>query len=693
MNSADVDDSTAGGGVRRRLVTIAVRAYPDGDEAFAEGVEEQLQTIGAWWCSPELGERRFTPEHATSLRNRQDVDRFLDSIELREAPAEDAIVLFISGHGHPGSGGNHHFLLPATEVDRLANTAYRTAELVAAAVDSHAQHVLVIVNACYAEGTSIDLAKLKADLNAERANSPTIAGLATTNIRKTVGVRDLSRLLARIHQQLLTSAELAAEHLTFTEFLEQLNAAAKDLGCDAPLPFLGMTVSQTEHHCLPNPGYKPSKELAAPQRSQVATSDAEMRFWINRASGRPHRTDPGWYFSGRQPLTRALADFLHAGPPQGRSPSLIITGTAGSGKSAVIGRAVTLSDSNCREDPALARALEDTPTETVPPVGSVDVAVRARQRPAEEVIAALLNGIGGKPPTSTSGQGHLAALREALLTALHGIASTGRTVTFVIDGVDEADDPYRMVPQVIAPLAQAPSGAPKLIIGVRSHLTRDTPYADDNALLDHLRRALTIHQPTGVKLPPVELRTDGPDTVQDIQTYLQALLGGIDDYSLDAAETARRITRHIPEVSFLDARIAGDQIREAEHPRDRLDDPHWWDSLGEGLVGLLSEDLRRLSTPKLPPETALGLLRAAAFAQGAGIPWGPIWPAVTEAILDRPLPDADAAIAALRAGRLVGYLAQDTEDGRIVYRLAHERLAEVLRDEPHRLYLSRRGQS
>ncbi|MEW1912365.1 hypothetical protein AB0442_28665 [Kitasatospora sp. NPDC085895] len=62
---------------------------------------------------------------------------------------------------------------------------------------------------------------------------------------------------------------------------------------------------------------------------------------------------------------------------------------------------------------------------------------------------------------------------------------------------------------------------------------------------------------------------------------------------------------------------------------------------------------------------------------------------MAEAVLDRPLPGADAAIDALRTGRLVGYLAQDTEDGRIVYRLAHECLAEVLRDEPHRLHTPR----
>ncbi|MEW1912358.1 ATP-binding protein [Kitasatospora sp. NPDC085895] len=692
MDLAREADSPAADGIRRRLVTIAVQDYGDDDPTFTDGMKEQFQALDTWWCDPALGERRFTPEPVPDLQSRRDVAAFLDDIDLQEAPADDAVVLFISGHGHASPGGSHYLLLPESEPTRIAGTAYRTTDLIAAAIDSHAKHVLVIVNTCYADGTAINLAQLRSDLNAQRANSPTIAGLATTDIRTTIGVRAFSRLLTQAHQQLRTSAELTTRYLSFTEFLEQLNDAAAATGHTAPLSLLGSDGSRIPHLCLPNPGYQPPKLLVAPQRSQVATSEADMRYWISRASGRPNRSDPGWYFSGRKPLTRALADFLREGPPQGHSPSMIITGTAGSGKSAIIARAVTLSDSGFRANPDFTQAVEDSPTETVPPVGSIDIAVLARQRTAEDVTAALLDALGCPPPAPDPGQDRLTALRGSLLTALHDLADAGRTITIVIDGLDEADAPYLLVPQIIAPLAQATT-APKLVIGVRSHLTDAAPTADhsvpDTALLDHLRRALTTRDPAGAELPPLELRTDGPDTVHDIQSYLQALLDDVPDHSFDPATTARRITAHIPAISFLDARLAGNQIREADHPHDLLDDPYWWDSLGQGLVGLLGQDLRSLNTPALPPATALGLLRAAAFAQGAGIPWGPIWPAMAEAVLDRPLPDADAAIDALRTGRLVGYLAQDTEDGRIVHRLAHERLAEVLRDEPHRLHAPR----
>ncbi|MEV7937201.1 ATP-binding protein [Kitasatospora sp. NPDC088264] len=685
---------SAADGARRRLLTVVVPGYQDEDPDFADGVKEQLQVLDTWWCDPALGIRAFTHEPAPDLQERRQVEAFLEETELREAPREDAIVLFISGHGEASGSGSHFLLLPSTDRKRLLATAYRTSDLIAAALDSHAQHVFVIVNTCYSRGADINLAQVTRDLNRQRSNSPTLAVLAATDFGTTVGVRELSALLTQVHKQLSTSAELTSEYLSFAEFMEQLRDAARATGYQAPFPLLGLDGASTPHLCLPNPGYRPTTHLVAPQRSQVAATEEDMRYWISRASGRPNRKDPGWYFSGRRPLTRALASFLTDGPPAGHSPSLIVTGTAGSGKSAVIARAVTLSDPGLRANPAYAGAIADSPADTLPPEGSIDVAVLARQRTAEQVVTALLEGIGHKAPRPDSLTDQLTAMRGHLTETLRRLAVIGRTATFVIDGLDEADDPYLLVSQVIAPLAQAGQAAPRLVIGVRSHHTDDaqsvpdsTEPAPDTALLDHIRRALTLATDfSRSQLPPVELRTDGPETVDDIQAYLQALLDDSPDRPFDPAATARQITERIPAVSFLDARIAANQLREHDSPADLLDDPQWWDSLGDGLVGMLRRDLRALNTPQLTPDTALGLLRAAAFAQGAGVPWGPIWPALAEAVLDRPLPDAEAAISALRSSRLIGYLAQDTEDGRTVHRLAHERLAEVLRTEPHRLH-------
>ncbi|GGN43517.1 hypothetical protein GCM10011578_093730 [Streptomyces fuscichromogenes] len=676
------------------MLAVSVQGYTNEDPNFRAGMKEQLQVLETWWCDPDLGERSFTREEVPDLQQRRHVEAFLDSSGLRDAPADDAILFFVSGHGEASPAGSHFLMLPETDPQRLLATAYRTSDLIAAALDSKAKHVLVIVNTCYSRGVNIGLAQLVHDLNQNRSGSPTLAVLAATDIGTTVGVRELSALLAQVHKQLITSAELTSEYLTFVEFLEQLHDASEATGYRSPHPLLGMNGSRTPHFCLPNPGYRPTTQLVAPQRSQVAATEEDLRYWVSRASGRPNRADPGWYFSGRQPLTRVLASFLDVGPPSGFAPSLIVTGTAGSGKSAVIARAVTLSDAGFRADPAYVGAVRDSPPDTVPPVGSIDVAILARQRTAEHVIAAFLDGLGQEAPELEPSADPLTGMRGHLLKALRELASSGRTTTFVVDGLDEADDPHLLVSQVVAPLAQAGQAALRLVIGVRSHLTSAAPDApntgesvQDIALLDHVRQALTLATDTSrTQLPPMELRTDGPETASDVQEYLQSLLDDIPD----AADVARRIAARIPGVSFLDARIAGGQLREHETPADLLADPLWWDSLGLGLIGMLRRDLRELSTPQLTSETALALLRAAAFAQGAGIPWGPIWPTLAEAVLDHPLPDSESAIVALRASRLVGYLAQDTEDGRIVHRLAHERLAEVLRTDPHLLNTSSR---
>ncbi|MCX4650307.1 ATP-binding protein [Streptomyces microflavus] len=688
---------TAGGG-RRRLLAASVQGYTDEDPDFSEGMKAQLQVLETWWCDPALGERSFTREEVPDLQQRQHVETFLNGSELRDASANDAILLFVAGHGEASPAGSHFLMLPGTDPRRLLATAYRTSDLIAAALDSEAKHVLVIVNTCYSRAVNIGLAQLVHDLNQDRSSNPTLAVLAATDIGTTVGVRELSELLAQVHKQLNTSAELTSEYLTFVEFMEQLHDASEATGYKSPHALLGMNGSRTPHLCLPNPGYRPTTRLVAPQRSQVAATEEDLRYWISRASGRPNRADPGWYFSGRRPLTRVLASFLDTGPPSGFAPSLIVTGTAGSGKSAVIARAVTLSDAGFRANPAYAGAVGGSPPDTVPPAGSIDVALLARQRTAEQVIGAFLDGLNQEAPEPEPGTDRLAAMRGHLLKALRELASTGRTTTFVVDGLDEADDPYLLVSQVVAPLAQAGQAALRLVIGVRSHLTSAAPGAPDTgepvrgiALLDHVRQALTLATDASpAQLPPMELRTDGPETTDDVQEYLQSLLDDVAGAAFDAADAARRITAMIPDVSFLDARMAGGQLRGHDSPASLLGDPLWWDSLGLGLVGMLRRDLRELSDPLLTSETALALLRAAAFAQGAGIPWGPIWPALAEAVLDRPLPDSESAIVTLRASRLVGYLAQDTEDGRTVHRLAHERLAEVLRTEPHLLNASSR---
>jgi hypothetical protein len=126
--------------------------------------------------------------------------------------------------------------------------------------------------------------------------------------------------------------------------------------------------------------------------------------------------------------------------------------------------------------------------------------------------------------------------------------------------------------------------------------------------------------------------------------------------------------------------LAGEQLRAAADPGDLVASPPWRELLHTGTTGLLRRDLLLAVEEGLPPEVALALLRASAFALGAGIPWSNVWPTMAGALLGRPIEDPDRMIGTLLRSALAGYLAHDHEDDRLVYRPAHERLAEILRD-------------
>ncbi|MBA2696996.1 MAG: hypothetical protein H0U62_14430, partial [Actinobacteria bacterium] len=251
--------------------------------------------------------------------------------------------------------------------------------------------------------------------------------------------------------------------------------------------------------------------------------------------------------------------------------------------------------------------------------------------------------------------------------------------------LDEARQPSLLVADLLGPLARLADDRGRrlvrLVIGVRS--TTPGFGTDDSGqeLLDLLRRSVTPREPT-------EIRTDGPGIQDEISAYVEALLAGVHSpYETDDAarhKISALVTERVT-PSFLDARLAGRRLREADS-QVRVDDPSWLDSLGEGTLGLLRSDLQDAATAtRYPAAELLAVLRAAAYAQGAGIPWAEIWPAVAAAVLDRPLPDADGAITEVLGGRLGGYLARDVADGRSVYRPAHERLAQILRSNPSRL--------
>lgn len=766
------------GPAERVLVTVAVRDYGDDAGEFADGIDEQLAVLDEWWCPPGAAEP-FHKVPQPELLERHDVERFLHEAGVRETRGK-ALVLFVTGHGRLGASGTHFLQLPRTEPRRQLATAVRTSEIVAAALDSHAEHVLVIVNTCYARGVADELVRLCREIGPKRRHGGSLEVIATCDHDQLVHVRRFPSVLRRVLDRLRTTAQITSPWLSVAHLMTEFE---NELGSDAErrkhrLHRIVEGAGQTTlTPCLPNPGYRPPREVVAPARRQVATPADDIDVWLARASGRPQEDDPGWYFSGRRRLNRELTAFL--GRPGG---VLLLTGTAGSGKSAVLGRAVTLSDPLFCTHPRYRDAVGSAPPGTVPAPDAVTVAVLARRHSAADVLRELLLGLGVEPappgPTDDPVE-RWTALLDAYLT------EPGDPVTVVLDGLDEAVEPFRIVYGVLAPLSahcapppaaslpapRRPASARRrlsLVIGVRSSRppageeTAETvtggadtegpgtggpaaggvgtegpvtgPPAVDGAVTEGRAgggaaregaamegavaggagtkglvaadadaadpagggpvtgQARAGSQDPGLLSALCEvfpsatvLRTDGPGSRDDIADYVEALIGpGSDgttgsDVRAGVREAAVTVADEVW-PSFLDARLAGEQLRSAADPAALVASPRWRELLHAGTTGLLRRDLLLAEAEGLPAEVALALLRSGAFALGAGIPWSNVWPTVAGALLGRPIEDPDRMIATLLRGGLSGYLAHDHEDDRLVYRPAHERLAEILRD-------------
>ncbi|KMS86694.1 hypothetical protein ACZ91_35365 [Streptomyces regensis] len=683
--SAGGDTST-----QRVLLTIAVRDYPDDAQAevFAEGIDQQLDAVSEWWRTPGplSAFRQVAPPE---LRTRDDVEDFLREHNVREMSGH-ALVLFVTGHGIKPSADSHFLRLPDSVKERPLATAMRTADIVAAALDSHVDNVLVIVNTCFAGNMNTEIAALEKMIRPSRSSGCKLDVLVTCGHNKKIQVLKFPTLLRQAMERLRRTAGITAPLLSVPEFMAEytrgLNEAEEStFGLRRLLAGSGFQRTP----CLPNPGYVHVREVLG---SALQHGPLVAEYWLDRATGRPQEHDQGWYFRGRIELNRVVASFLGPDAPRG---VLLITGCAGSGKSAVLARAVTLADPAFRREPLYKTVQDLADADTIPAERSVTAAVLTRHLDAAQVAEGVLHALGVRPEVVQSTGDRVEVWSQQIQ---EHVRTCGRMVTIVLDGLDEAKEQARIVGDILTPLAplchpvlpgprrdqpgdEVPAGL-RLLIGVRSSRPadngHDASYGQEFGLLGALRETFPAAR--------VE-RTDGPHCKKDIEEYLHALIG-------DAIDTEARddIVAGVADVvwpSFIDARLAGDQLRRAEDPLALARSEDWHTRLRGGIRGLLQRDLQLVGREGLPADAALALLKAAAYAKGQGVPWGEVWPAIAGVFLSpRRLGDEewDAMIEKLLASPLSGYLAHAVEDDRRVYRPAHEELVDVLLDPDAKLF-------
>lgn len=382
----------------------------------------------------------------------------------------------------------------------------------------------------------------------------------------------------------------------------------------------------------------------------------EQRHFLPKAAG-AELGEQAWYFEGRESERDTILRWL-ASPQHGM---LIVTGRAGTGKSALLGHILLHTRPELSTVLQHAHQLASLPPGIPRPERPFTSTLHAAGASLYEIVDRLAQDIHLTPPDpSVTPQRSI----EILLAELRSTATANKTVSILIDALDEAQQPLILARDLLRPLADIPHV--KLLVGTRrsTHEGPDEPDTYDTDLLDALghaarpnpqRRLLTVTQdPEAMRRYLLRRLRDAADR-------------GLLDYDDQKIENFADMPAHQGQ-EFLYARLA---VHEVIHAPALLTEP-------EPLARATHRDLFARAVDRLVQQQPVfrPLLHALAVAQGRGLPVRDgIWTEIA-----RTLADDQNEVAEQHVHELVQaaapYLLLDTEHGQTVYRLAHRTFAE-----------------
>ncbi|MEU6676658.1 WD40 repeat domain-containing protein [Streptomyces sp. NPDC046925] len=309
---------------------------------------------------------------------------------------------------------------------------------------------------------------------------------------------------------------------------------------------------------------------------------------------------------------------------------------------------MSLADAELR-----AALLATAPEDTLPPVGAISFAVHVRGRTVDEAAAAISQALAIDEVTSG---GLLAHLREAC---------PPRSAVVVVDGVDEAADPYRLVVDLLEPLAAAAERTGiRLLVGTRrggddgllrlfgaAALVLDLDaerYRDQHDLAEYVRRTLLAEPDPQVRTP---YRTH-PGRAATVAAAVAARAGS----------------------SFLVAQLTALSLMASSEPVD-TGSPGWTQTFPTTVGAAMDRYLRDMQ-PGGP--WLRDLLMALAWSRGDGFDNPRVWAAAATTLGTAAYSEQDVTRLLLDTNAVD--LLQRSEQGDLVaFRLFHEALGEHLR--------------
>ncbi|MGH3697393.1 MAG: hypothetical protein ACRDRX_25990 [Pseudonocardiaceae bacterium] len=354
-------------------------------------------------------------------------------------------------------------------------------------------------------------------------------------------------------------------------------------------------------------------------------------------------------FTGRRAVLARILSWIHAEVPG----AFVVTGSAGSGKSAVVGRIVALS--NYAQRQVLLAHAPLGPRDPDPGVGAIEAGVHLRGMGAHDLAAVLADRLELPPP-------------ESCWRLVEAVATLPYPPVLVFDGLDEAipEQATEIVTDLLVPLSVL---ATVLIATRREEFGWRQPSGQ--------KATVGLAELFGGNALVVDLDAE-PNTRRDIERYLIRRLRAAGQAGL-VPRVAKVLAKKaaIRQGGFLYARTVVSQIVRG------VIDVHaegWEEQLPAMTIDALEHDLS--SRPRVRdgvalPGAAEDLLRALAWGMGRGMPRQEVWAAAATALspnsVEYRVADVDWVLEHYGC-----YIVEDEQDGEAVCRLSHRTFVEHL---------------
>ncbi|WP_305790146.1 hypothetical protein [Symbioplanes lichenis] len=383
------------------------------------------------------------------------------------------------------------------------------------------------------------------------------------------------------------------------------------------------------------------------QKFLVGLPADERRHFVPKAQG-AEEGELAWYFVGRHAERHQTSSWLH----ERTTGMLVVTGPAGSGKSALLGNVLVYTNKTLRDLLIAAGQLESVPDWELPPEDPFDLVVHLTGMTAATLAVRIAEAAGLTPSPGTDSASASAWLVSAL-------RERDRSFTILADALDEAQEPYEIARRLLSPIAALP--ACRVVIGTRRSLRDDPDRPGGEAeLLEMIGRDLA----PDVIVVDRDAAALGTYVHRRLRAARKAALIDVDDHAV--AEIARLVRDQGRQ--FLFARLAVHELLARPELADRERRPE--------LAGLLRLDHRRLFAAAverltLAQPSAAPLLAALALTRGRGLPRADrVWAALARALAPPGVAVGETDIDSL-VTRAAPYIMLDAEGGQSVYRLAH----------------------